>query len=94
MSRIASAILGTVALSAAVFVSGALHAQPAAPPAAAPAADPGNQPYAPFKIGEGLYYVGASDYSSYLIVTKDGLIVIDGGDQPTGAQVVGNIKAL
>ncbi|MGZ6050325.1 MAG: subclass B3 metallo-beta-lactamase [Phenylobacterium sp.] len=90
MSRAASAILGTVAISAAVFVSGAAQAQPAAPTAA----EPGNLPYAPFKIAEGLYYVGASDYSSFLIVTKAGLIVIDGGDVPTGHQVVQNIKSL
>ena len=94
MRRIASAILGTVALSAAVFVSGALSAQPITPPAPTPAADPGNLPYAPFKIADGLYYVGASDYSSYLIVTKAGLVVIDGGDAPTGHQVVQNIRAL
>jgi metallo-beta-lactamase class B len=56
--------------------------------------DPAHQPYAPFKIGQGLYYVGASDYASYLIVTKAGLIVIDGGDATVGHQVVGNIRAL
>jgi len=76
-------VFGAVALGAAVFVS----------PAAA-ADDPGHQPYAPFKIGEGLYYVGASDYASYLIVTKAGLIVIDGGDATVGHQVVGNIRTL
>jgi metallo-beta-lactamase class B len=76
-------ICGAVALAAAAFVL----------PAAA-ADDPGHQPYAPFKIGEGLYYVGASDYASYLIVTKAGLIVIDGGDAVVGHQVVGNIRAL
>jgi len=51
-------------------------------------------PFPPFKIGEGLYYVGAADYTSFLIVTKAGLIVIDGGDAPTGHQVVGNIRTL
>ncbi len=86
MSRFSSAILGTVALSAAVFAFGTCQAQQQA--------DPGNLPYAPFKIADGLYYVGASDYSSYLIVTKAGLIVIDGGDAPTGHQVVQNIRTL
>src|SRR4051812_43166523 len=81
-------LLGTVALAAAVFVSA--HAQPAPPPKA----EVGNEPFAPFKIAEGLYYVGASDYTSYLIVTKAGLVVIDGGDAPTGHQVVQNIRAL
>ncbi len=84
MNRLNFGILGTVAFTAAVFVSGA-HAQ---------SADAGNEPFPPFKIAEQLYYVGASDYSSYLIVTKAGLIVIDGGDAPVGPQVVKNIKTL
>ncbi len=84
MNRLNFGILGTVAFTAAVFVSGA-HAQ---------SADAGHEPFPPFKIAEQLYYVGASDYSSYLIVTKAGLIVIDGGDAPVGPQVVKNIKTL
>ena len=36
------------------------------------AAEPATQPFPPFKIADQLYYVGASDYSSYLIVTKAG----------------------
>jgi metallo-beta-lactamase class B len=51
-------VLGAVAISAAVFASAA----PAQPPA--PAAP--DAPFPPLKIGEGLYYVGASDYASYL----------------------------
>ena len=54
----------------------------------------GHEPYAPFKIADGLYYVGASDYASFLIVTKTGLIVIDGGDAEVGVQIVKNIKTL
>jgi metallo-beta-lactamase class B len=79
-------ILGAVAVTAAAFAFPAL-AQAAASP------DP-HAPFAPFKIADGLYYVGASDYASYLIVTKAGLIVIDGGDAPTGHQIVGNIRTL
>jgi len=71
---------------AAVFVSTAF--------AQSPHEDSGNEPYPPFKIGEGLYYVGGSDYASYLIATKDGLIVIDAGDATVGKQVVRNIRAL
>ena len=78
-------ILGAVAVTAAAFAFPAL-AQTAEP-------DP-HAPFAPFKIADGLYYVGASDYASYLIVTKAGLIVIDGGDAPTGHQVVQNIRTL
>jgi metallo-beta-lactamase class B len=79
-------IPGAVAITAAAFAFSG--------PALGAAADPGDQPYAPFKIGEGLYYVGSSDYTSYLIVTRAGLIVIDGGDAATGHQVVGNIRTL
>jgi metallo-beta-lactamase class B len=83
VSRKSYGILGAVAITAAAFAF-----------QAAAKDDPGDQPYAPFKIGEGLYYVGASDYASYLIVTKAGLIVIDGGNAPVGRQVVGNIRSL
>src|SRR6185436_4214111 len=78
---ITATLFGTVALGAAVFVSAQT------PPAP-------NAPYAPFKIGEGLYYDGAADYAAYLIVTKAGLIQIDGGDKATGHQIVGNIRTL
>lgn len=75
---------GTAALAAAVFVS----------PAAGQ--DPSNwaDPVKPFKIGEGLYYVGSSDLTAFLFVTKAGLIVLDGGEAKTGRQVVANIRAL
>jgi len=66
----------------------------AAPIAHAQPAQVGNEPFAPFRIGEGLYYVGATDWTSYLIVTKDGLIVIDAGDAKVGKQVVQNIRTL
>lgn len=84
MNRRTVGILGTVAFSAAVFVCDAR----------AQSADSGHEPFPPFKIADQLYYVGASDYSSYLIVTKAGLIVIDGGDAPVGLQVVKNIRTL
>jgi len=77
-------LFGTVAALAAVFVSGAALAQ-------APAA---NAPFPPFKMGEGLYYVGGADYAAYLIVTKAGLIQLDGGDQAVGKQIVANIRTL
>ena len=66
-------------------IAAAAHAQPPADPHA---------PFPPFKIGEGLYYVGADDYASFLIVARAGLIVIDGGDAVVGKQVVKNIRDL
>lgn len=88
MNRLTLGILGTAAASAAVFVCAA-HAQET--PLNAPL---GNEPFAPFQIADGLYYVGGEDWTSYLIVTKAGLIVIDGGDAKVGRQVVGNIRTL
>jgi metallo-beta-lactamase class B len=79
----ALAISGAAALVAAAFV---LPSQAQAP---AP-----NAPVEPFQIGDGLYYVGGADYAAYLIVTKAGLIQLDGGDAAVGRQVVANIRKL
>jgi metallo-beta-lactamase class B len=86
VSRTTYGITGAVAITAAAF-SLAASAQ-------APRTEAANAPYPPFQIADGLYYVGATDYASYLIVTGDGLIIIDGGDKPTGVQVVANIRTL
>lgn len=53
-----------------------------------------NDPVAPFRIGEGLYYVGASDITSFLLKTRDGLILIDGGYESTAPRILANIRAL
>src|SRR5471032_1324395 len=53
-----------------------------------------NRPLAPFKIADNLYYVGASDVTSYLIVTKDGYILLDGGFERTAPMILANIKTL
>jgi len=73
--------MSAAVLGAAAFVSPAL-------------ADEGDAPTAPFKIGEGLYYVGSVDYAAYLLTSKAGLILLDGGDAETGKQIVGNIRTL
>jgi metallo-beta-lactamase class B len=75
-------VLSAAVLGAAAFVSPTL------------AAEKPDAPTAPFKIGEGLYYVGSVDYAAYLIATKAGLLVLDGGDAETGKQIVGNIRTL
>jgi len=82
---------GAVALAAAVFVCAIAPAQAQDTPLNVPA---GNAPFPPFKMADNLYYVGGDDWTSYLIVTKAGLIVIDGGDAKVGKQVVGNIRTL
>ena len=53
-----------------------------------------NQPVKPFRIAGNLYYVGASDVTSYLIATPKGLILLDGGFAETVPQVETNIQAL
>ncbi|MBU1376846.1 MAG: subclass B3 metallo-beta-lactamase [Alphaproteobacteria bacterium] len=82
MTSPVSGLLSAAVLGAAAFISPALAAE--APDAAFP----------PFKMGEGLYYVGSADYAAYLLTSKTGLIVLDGGDAETGKQVVANIKTL
>src|SRR5690349_4043696 len=53
-----------------------------------------NRPVAPFRISDDIYYVGASDVTSFLIVTDAGLIVTDGGFAETAPQILANIKTL
>jgi metallo-beta-lactamase class B len=53
-----------------------------------------NVPVAPFRISDNIYYVGASDVTSFLIVTDAGLIVTDGGFAETAPQILANIKTL
>lgn len=53
-----------------------------------------NVPVAPFRISDDIYYVGASDVTSFLIVTDAGLIVTDGGFAETAPQILANIKTL
>ncbi|HVE55707.1 MAG TPA: subclass B3 metallo-beta-lactamase [Pyrinomonadaceae bacterium] len=53
-----------------------------------------NQPVEPFKIIGNVYYVGASDVTSYLITTPEGHILIDGGFEETVPQIRANVTKL
>ena len=53
-----------------------------------------NQPVEPFKIIGNVYYVGASDVTSYLITTPNGHILIDGGFEETVPQIKANVAKL
>jgi metallo-beta-lactamase class B len=53
-----------------------------------------NQPVAPFKIADNIYYVGASDVTSYLITTPKGHILIDSGFLETVSQIKENVAKL
>ncbi len=53
-----------------------------------------NDPMAPFEIGDGVWYVGASDIAAYLFKTRAGLILLDGGYDTTAPQILANIRSL
>jgi metallo-beta-lactamase class B len=53
-----------------------------------------NQPVKPFRIIGNIYYVGASDVTSFLITTPDGHILLDSGLPETVPQIEKNIIAL
>lgn len=77
-----------LALAIALFVPIAAHAQANAESRAM------NQPVQPFHIIGDIYYVGASDIASYLIVTPAGDILLDGGFVETAPQIEANIQTL
>lgn len=53
-----------------------------------------NQPVEPFRIAGNLYYVGASDVTSYLIATPEGHILLDGGFAETAPLIRESVKKL
>jgi len=53
-----------------------------------------NQPVPPFRIIGNVYYVGASDVTSYLITTPKGHILLDGGFVETAPMIRDNIRKL
>lgn len=53
-----------------------------------------NRPVTPFRIVGNLYYVGAADVTSFLVVTRAGLVLIDGGFEQTAPQVLANVRRL
>ncbi len=53
-----------------------------------------NQPVEPFRIIGNIYYVGASDVTSYLITTPEGHILIDAGFEETVPQIKANVARL
>jgi metallo-beta-lactamase class B len=53
-----------------------------------------NQPVRPFRIIGNIYYVGASEVSSFLITTRSGQILLDSGFAETIPLIVDGIKQL
>jgi metallo-beta-lactamase class B len=77
-----------LALAIALIVPVSAHAQANAQSRAM------NQPVPPFHIIGDIYYVGASDITSYLVVTPAGDILLDGGFVETAPQIKANIRTL
>jgi len=53
-----------------------------------------NEPIEPFRVAGNLYYVGATEVTSYLVATPAGHVVIDSGFAETVPQVLANIRTL
>jgi metallo-beta-lactamase class B len=59
-----------------------------------PVSRAGNKPVEPFHLIGNIYYVGASDVTSFLITTPQGLILLDGGFAETAPMIQKNIEKL
>ena len=64
------------------------------PAAARQAPRMGSQPVEPYKVIGNIYYVGSVDVSSHIIVTKQGLILIDTGTKEMVPIVQSSIQKL
>ncbi len=53
-----------------------------------------NAPMEPFRIAGNVYYVGASEVTSYLVATPAGHLLIDSGFAATVPQVLANVRTL
>src|SRR5436305_13864514 len=85
ISRFSKALLSFLLISAVQIPA---HAQ------ADPASRSMNQPVEPYHIVGNVYYVGASDITSYLITTPEGHILLDGGFVETVPMIEANLKKL
>lgn len=88
LSEIGLTIAGLIVIAALVFAPGLAHAQ------TDPEMRAMNRPVAPFHLIGNIYYVGASDITSFLIVTPAGDILLDGGLVQTAPQIEANIRKL
>jgi len=53
-----------------------------------------NRPVAPYRVISNLYSVGASDITSFLVVTPEGHFIINSGFEETVPQIQENVRAL
>ena len=54
----------------------------------------GQQPAEPFRIAGNFYYVGANDIAAFLITSREGHVVLDGGYPSTAAMIMASIAKL
>lgn len=78
----------------ALFYAGAGAAEIAAPSKWARSNPNWVEAIAPFRIAEGVYYVGSLGLSSFLITTPEGHFLLDGGVPENAPMIAANIKAL
>jgi len=71
-----------------------LASSPLAQAQADPTSRSWNRPVEPYRIAGNVYYVGASDITSFLITTPAGHILLDGGFVETAPIIEANIKKL
>lgn len=86
-------VTGMLLLAAGV-TAGTAAAKEKMPPADAKRFHEMSKPVRPYRIIGNIYYVGASDLASFLIVTPAGHILIDPGMEEMAPQVEQNIEAL
>lgn len=77
-----------------ILLSLALASPALVQPQADPTSRARNQPVEPYRIAGNLYYVGASDITSFLIATPEGHILLDGGFVETAPMIEANIQKL
>ncbi len=87
-------VVCVVCVRALILAAIVLSAHIAAAQQYTPANAEWNQPVEPFRIIGNLYYVGASDVTSYAIVTPDGIILIDTGFRETVPLIKANLEKL
>jgi len=77
-----------------ILLSLALASPALVQPQADPTSRSWNRPVEPYRIAGNIYYVGASDITSYLIATPEGHILLDGGFVETAPIIEANIRKL
>lgn len=81
-----------------VAVAGGLQAQPRAltadPPVVCDSCAGWNAPHEPFVVFGHTYFVGPADLSALLVVTRDGLVLVDGALPQSAPVIDRNIRAL